>query len=118
MEADVIFVLGSGLADLHLNTWLKAVRRAKPKVPILYVGYWDGDVDDLYSAIHFDYQDREISLIHDLRIKLYDLPGSALKALSGWTVDANKTAAVWADGFQSFLNEPQALRDAMQAIGA
>lgn len=118
MEADVIFVLGSGLADLHLNTWLKAVRRAKPQVPILYVGYWDGDVDDLYSAIHFDYQDREISLIHDLRIKLYDLPGSALKALSGWTVDANKTAAVWADGFQSFLNEPQALRDAMQAIGA
>ncbi|WP_028211977.1 SIR2 family protein [Paraburkholderia mimosarum] len=118
MEADVIFVLGSGLADLHLNTWLKAVRRAKPNVPILYVGYWNGDTDDLYSTIHFDYRDREISLIHDLRIKLNDLPGSALKALSGWTVDATKTAAVWTDGFQSFLNEPQALRDAMQAIGA
>lgn len=118
MEADVIFVLGSGLADLHLNTWLKAVRRAKPNVPILYVGYWDGDVDDLYSTLHFDAADREISLIHDLRIKLNDLPGSALKALNGWTVDANKTAAVWTDGFQSFLNEPQALREAMQAIGA
>lgn len=40
MEADLILVLGSGLADLHLNTFLKATRRAGPDVPILYVGYW------------------------------------------------------------------------------
>ncbi|MFC0698237.1 SIR2 family protein [Paraburkholderia humisilvae] len=118
MEADVIFVLGSGLGDLHLNTWLKGVRRAKPWVPILYVGHWDGGVDGLYTALNFEYKDREISLTQDLRMKLYDLPGSELKALSGWTVDANRTAAVWADGFQSFLSQPQALHDAMRAIGA
>ncbi len=118
MEADVIFVLGSGLADLHLNTWLKAVRRARPDVPILYVGHWSGGMDGFYNAIHSDYGDREISLIHDLRIDLQHVPAGELKALNGWTIDATKTAAVWSDGFQAFLHEPDALRDAMQAIGA
>lgn len=118
MEADVIFVLGSGLADLHLNTWLKAVRRAKPHVPVLYVGYWKGDVDDLYCALHFDYGDREISLLHDLRIDLHRVRAGGLKAVDGWTIDATGTAAVWADGFQAFLRQPDALRVAMRAIGA
>src|SRR5262249_36021514 len=68
MEADVIFVLGSGLADLHLNTWLGAVRRAKLKVPILYVGYWGSDAMTFYNSTHFGHDDRAISLMHDLRI--------------------------------------------------
>lgn len=118
MEADVIFVIGSGLADLHLNTWLKAVRRAKPNVPILYVGYWGGALEGFHNSLHFAYQEREISLLHDLRINLYGLPIDALKATDGWTVDVSGTAAVWADGFQSFLREPNALRKAMRAIGA
>ncbi|HFH2507464.1 TPA: hypothetical protein ACGJQF_005047, partial [Pseudomonas aeruginosa] len=64
MEADLILVLGSGLADLHLNTFLKAARRARPDVPILYVGYWGREALDFYSTIHFELEDRDIALFH------------------------------------------------------
>ena len=37
MNADIVFVIGSGLGDLHLNTWLKAARRRKRKPPLILV---------------------------------------------------------------------------------
>lgn len=119
MEADVIFILGSGLADLHLNTWLEAVRRAKSRLPLVFVSYWGGSTEEFYSTIHFEQDnERDIALFHDLRIDLLNVPESQLKALDGWTIDANRSAAVWADGFQSFLANPSALQQAMRAIGA
>lgn len=118
MEADVVFILGSGLADLHLNTWLREARRHRQRLPLLYVGYWPGDTTELFSRFHFDYEDREIALFHDLRIDLANVPESHFKEASGWTIDAHKTAAVWADGFQAFLSHPDALAGAMKEIGA
>jgi hypothetical protein len=117
LEADVIFVLGSGLADLHLNTYLKEARRARPDLPILFVGYWASDPEAFYSAIHFEHDDREISLFHDLRIELFHIRGGQFRAVDGWTLDAHGKAAVWADGFQSFLNKPAALEQVMRALG-
>lgn len=117
LEADVIFVLGSGLADLHLNTYLKEARRARPDLPILFVGYWGSEPDAFYSAIHFDYVDREISLFHDLRIDLFRVRELQFRAVDGWTMDAHGKAAVWADGFQNFLNEPAALQQVTQVLG-
>lgn len=117
MEANAIFVIGSGLADLHLNAWLNTVRRFKPHVPILYVGYWSGDVSDFYSKIRFERGDLELSLFHDLKIDLTKIPESDFKMFDGWTIDTNKKAAVWADGFQSFLNAPDALKTVLTRLG-
>lgn len=117
MEADIIFILGSGLADLHLNTWIKEARRCRPTLPLMYVGYWP-DSDAFYSSIRFDYEDREISLFHDLRVNLANVRESEFNAVDGWTVDAHRTAAVWSGGFQNFLAQPAALQRAMKAIGA
>lgn len=88
MEADLILVLGSGLADLHLNTFLKAARRARPDVPILYVGYWGREALDFYSTIHFELEDRDIALFHELGIDLVNVAEARFKADDGWTVDA------------------------------
>jgi hypothetical protein len=33
----VIFVIGSGLADLHLNNWLHEARSRRPRTPILFM---------------------------------------------------------------------------------
>lgn len=118
MEADVVFVLGSGLADLHLNTWLKQVRRLKPTLPLLYVGWWDGDTLDLYNAFNADYGDLEIALHHELGLTMHRVAPHQYKAVDGWTIDADSAGAVWADGFQSFLAHPQALDDVLERLGA
>jgi hypothetical protein len=118
MEADVILVIGSGLSDLHLNTWLKNARRFKPSTPLLYVGYWPGEASDLYSKFHSDNDHLEITLFHDLQIDLAHIHESAFKALEGWTVDRKGTAALWADGFHSFLNEPNAFANVLTRVGA
>ncbi|KFX63337.1 hypothetical protein A8H39_18675 [Paraburkholderia fungorum] len=118
LEADVIFVLGSGLADLHLNTYLKEARRARPNVPTLFVGYWGCDREAFYNAFHSEPDERDISLLHDLRIDLINVRAGQFRAIDGWTVDAFGKAAVWADGFQSFLNKPAALQRVMQELGA
>ncbi len=117
MEADVIFILGSGLADLHLNTWIKEIRRCRPMLPLMYVGYWP-DSNAFHSSIKFDYEDREISLFHDLRVDLINVRESEFNAVAGWTVDAHRTAAVWSGGFQNFLAQPATLQRAMKEIGA
>ena len=118
MEADVVFVVGSGLSDMHLNTWLKTARCRKPRVPLLYVGYWPGESDGFYSQIQFENDELGISLFHDLNIDLMRVKESEFKATGGWTIDASRTAAVWADGFQSFLNEPAALSRALALLNA
>ena len=37
MLCDVIYVIGSGLADLHLNAWLHETRSRTPRTPILFI---------------------------------------------------------------------------------
>lgn len=117
MEADVIFVLGSGLADLHLNTWLKAARDRRPRAPLLFVGYMRGTPLDFYSNIHFGNDPLGISLFHELRVDLAHIPSSAFNSHDGWTISADDTAAVWMSGFQAFLNAPEALQIVMEKLG-
>lgn len=107
MEADLILVLGSGLADLHFNSILKAARRNKPNVPILYVGYWGNEPNDFYNKVQFEHEDRDIALLHDLDIDLIRVRETQYRAHSGWTIASNRRAAVWADGFQKSLANPQ-----------
>lgn len=116
LEADLILVLGSGLADLHLNTYLKAARRARPDVPILYVGYWGAEPVDFYSTIHLELEERDIALFHELGIDLVNVPEGKFKAYDGWTIDARGKAAVWDSGFQSFLAAPEAFSKVVQEL--
>ena len=37
MMADIIYVIGSGLGDLHVNTWLGDARRKNPMPPLVFV---------------------------------------------------------------------------------
>lgn len=39
MRADVIFVIGSGLGDLHLNALLHEARSRQPPTPLLFVDF-------------------------------------------------------------------------------
>jgi hypothetical protein len=102
LEADAIFVLGSGLADLHLNSFMSLARTAKPDVPIFYVGYW-GSEEEFYSAVQFDLHERDICLIHELAIDITNIRERDVAACLGWTLGADKKSAVWSGGFQSFL---------------
>jgi len=81
------------------------------------VGYWPGNASNFYCCINSDYGNLETSLFHELRVDLATIPESAFKATEGWTIDSRGTAAVWADGFQSFLNNPNALNHALAQLG-
>lgn len=112
MQADVIFVIGSGLGDLHLNTWLKESRLRNPATPLLFVDWWK---DGFLETVEFELDRKEIEMIQTLRI----LTGShypSTKYGSGWTVSNDQTAAVWDKGFQDFLNAPAELRDVMKQL--
>lgn len=105
MRADVIYVVGSGLGDLHLNTWLKEARSRDPMPPILFVDYWPGDFLD-YAE--FETDNELIQMFHPLKIHM-TRPG-ATRVGTAWTVSEDRTAAVWDKGFQAFLNVPSELK--------
>ncbi len=112
MRTDVIFVIGSGLGDLHLNTWLQEARTRSPDVPILFVDYWEGD---FRSHFEFDYGRKEIEMMHALRIIIgfhhgYEKCGTA------WTLSKRQDAAVWGGGFQKFLNAPDELAEVLARL--
>lgn len=118
VEADIIYILGAGMGDLHLNSLLKAARKANPKLPIIYVGKWSS-ADYFYSDYCFDLSDLVISLIHDLHI--FCRSTSRLKEMdinkNGWAVDVNDAGAIWINGFQEFLNQPEEImQETLKAI--
>jgi hypothetical protein len=105
MRSDIIFVIGSGLADLHLNTWLAEARSRSPKPPLLFVDYWpSGFENDAY----FVADRKTIALFHRLQVHVTaDYPGNRV---GNWIVSKDGNAAIWAKGFQAFLNSPAELR--------
>lgn len=99
MRADVIYVVGSGLSDLHINTWLREARSRNPSPPILFIGLWP---NSFLKAVEFDLGGpTERTMFHDLRIHIRDRANSRSFG-SGWTLSSD--AAIWDKGFQSFLN--------------
>jgi hypothetical protein len=112
MLADVIFVAGSGLGDLHLNTWLHEARSREPPTPILFVDYWKGDF--LHHATH-DQDRKGIEMLHALKILIGGKYGGT-KIGTAWTVSKGRTAAVWDKGFQAFLNAPNEHRQVLEEL--
>ena len=98
MSADIIFVIGSGLSDLHLNTWMGEARRRDPMPPLLFVDHWSGS---FLHATAFDLGRKEIEMIHDLRMPFKDY--RPIHYGTGWTLDEQRTYAIWDKGFRAFL---------------
>ena len=98
MEADFIFVIGSGLGDLHLNTWLGQARRRDPPPPLVFVDYWSGS---FRHATAFDLDRKEIEMIHELRMPFKDR--GLVDYGTGWNLDERHNYAIWDKGFRAFL---------------
>jgi NAD-dependent SIR2 family protein deacetylase len=64
MEADLIFVIGCGLTDLHVNTWLHEARSRSPRTPLLFVDRWS----DGFEAERFESERKSIEMFHALNI--------------------------------------------------
>ncbi len=99
MRADVIYVIGSGLTDLHLNSWLREARSLHPATPLLFVDYWNGH---FLEATAFDYHRKEILLFHELRVHAKG-PYGGKRLGDHWTLSPDGTSAIWDNGFQGFL---------------
>ena len=105
LTADIIYVIGFGLGDLHLNTWLCEARRRNPMPPIVFIDYWcNGFVDDTA----FTLERKTIEMFHALRMHVNaNYPG--VKSETGWTLDKGHTCAIWDKGFLAFLRSPSEL---------
>lgn len=74
MAADVIYVIGYGLDDLHINTWLKEARWRNPKPPLLFIGRWKNQLmnsfEDVLGKLTWSFSSSEKSkewkMIHNL----------------------------------------------------
>lgn len=103
LTADVIYVIGSGFGDLHLNTWLGEARRKKPAPPMVFVDRWPNSfLDDT----KFKVDRKNIEMIHALRMLVGGSHYSGTRYGTGWTLAKNRSCAVWDKGFLSFLNAP------------
>lgn len=113
VTADVIYVIGSGLGDLHLNTWLNEARRTRPTTPILLVDFWPGGfLED--SA--FETGGKLTAIWHSLRMNIGYEPSNGLRFGKGWTVSRDRTCAIWDRGFAGFLAAPEALQAVVEAL--
>ncbi|MDA9537280.1 hypothetical protein ACM41_13965 [Bradyrhizobium sp. CCBAU 21362] len=115
MEADVIYVVGAGLGDLHLNTLLAEARSRSRPAPLLFVDWWDGGFDP-----HADPDRKSIEMFHALRIHIGGSGVPPPTKAGDWLVSSDKTAAIWSGGFQHFLREASqhdAVRKALKPRG-
>jgi hypothetical protein len=112
MLSDLVIVIGSGLSDLHLNTWLAAARSRTPPPPLLFVDCWpNGFANDTY----FEMESKTIELFHRLHVHISErMRGTRLG--TGWTLADDRTSAIWDRGFQAFLSAPGEMRDVLTEL--
>ena len=105
LAADIIYVIGSGLVDLHINTWLKDARRMNPMPPLVFVDCWK---DGFLHETAFESDRKSAEMLHALRILVNgDYGGDEYG--SGWTLAKDRTCAIWDKGFLAFLTAPDEL---------
>ena len=105
LTASIIFVIGSGLVDLHLNACLADARRRTPRPPLVFVDYWR---HGYLPTTAFDPDRKTTEMLHALRILVNDYYGGD-KYGGGWIMAKDRTCAVWEQGFLAFLNAPDEL---------
>jgi hypothetical protein len=101
MEADVLYVIGAGLGDLHLNSLLQEARSRPRPAPLLFIDLWDGGF-----ALDGPAPGRkEIEMFHSLAI--HAGRGHAVDRYDDhWIIPRDRTAAIWDHGFKAFLAAP------------
>lgn len=99
IRADIILIIGSGLTDLHLNTWLEEARRRSNGAPILFVDYYA----DGFESTYFERpSSKEIAMFHRLHMHFSEqFRGSRLH---DWLISDDRSAAIWDKGFSSLLD--------------
>ena len=115
MTSDIIYVIGYGLGDLHLNTWLAEARRMEPMPPLIFVDCWrNGFPHDM--AFEQDYKINE--MFRALRMYM----GTSYNDVeygNGWTLAKNsrdRNCAIWDKGFLAFLKAPNELDDVLTKL--
>ena len=99
MAADIIYVLGYGLGDLHLNIFLAEARRMKPAPPLVFVDWWP---DGFLYDTAFELDSKTTEMIHTLHMRVNNHYGGE----SGWTLAKDRNCAIWDKGFLAFLKAP------------
>ena len=102
MKADIVYVIGFSLADLHISARLAEARRRQPPPPLLFVDHWKGTfLDDT----RWDMGRKEIEMLHQLRLLIVGdhYERNATAPSPGWTLAKNGSCAVWDRGFLEFL---------------
>ena len=102
MAADIVFIIGCGLGDLHLNTWLGAARRRNPKPPLFLIDLWEPCF--VPPTLPSELCRKEEEMIHTLRMSLDHRRLSDLE--NGWLIDVRDAYAIWDRGFDEFLQAP------------
>lgn len=115
VTANVIYVIGSGLGDLHLNTWLNEARRAKPPPPLLLIDFWPGG---FLEDTAFETDGKLSAIWHRLRMNIGYRPQNGMRFGKGWTVSRDRSCAIWDRGFAGFLAAPDSLRTVLGALTA
>lgn len=105
LAADIVYVIGSGLADLHLNTWLSDARSKKAIPPLVFVDHWG---KGFVNETAFERDGKTDAMFRSLRMPVGD-PYAWDDWGNGWTIDKERTCAVWDKGFLPFLNAPATL---------
>ena len=114
MLADLLIVIGAGLADLHLNTWLAEARSRTPVPPLLFVDYWPNSFE---NDTYFEPERKDTELFHRLQVHISEqLRGTRFG--TGWILANDCTSAIWDKGFQAFLNAPSEMRDVLAHLGS
>lgn len=113
MKADIIYVIGCGLGDLHLNTWLAEARRMKPTPPLVLVDWWP---ESFLEDTAFESSRKTAEMVHTLHMRVNGSYYDGDRYGSGWTLSKDRNCAVWDKGFLAFLNAPSELDHVLEEL--
>ncbi|MEP9400573.1 SIR2 family protein [Sphingomonas silueang] len=115
LAADVIYIVGYGLGDVHLNNWLHQARAGSPRPPLVFIDYWR---EGFARSSAFNENDhRLLEMWHELRMPLGYQPGQDDHSHDGWTLDGGATCAVWDRGLRAFLEDPDRHAPVLARLG-
>ena len=115
MVADVIFVIGFGLTDLHVNARLAEARRRQPCPPVVFVDRWQ---PSFLCKTRWDMGQKEIKMLHELRMLIFGDHDrdNATRIEPGWTIAKDRSCAVWDRGFLEFLDSQEGFLEIMSQL--
>ena len=123
MAADIIYVIGYGLHDLHINMWLKEARWRNPKPPLLFIGRWKDSFGDVLRKRDWSFspseKSKEQEMIHNLHMLRFD--EDKYSQHDDWHFVKRYDCkfwnyAIWDKDFLEFLNAPEQLDSLLERL--